>query len=414
MERVLAELREANERLIVAGVRLQELAEQASAAQNRAEAANHAKDEFLAALSHELRTPLNAILGWTHMMRRGGLTGAAADRALEVIERNAKLQTQLIADLLQVSQIVTGKLRLDVEPVDLESLLTVAIDSLQPAVTAKDIVLTWQAAPGIPRVLADPARVQQMIWNLVSNAIKFTPRDGTIQVALRRAGSAVEISVKDSGVGIESEFAPYMFDRFRQADGTAHRAFGGLGLGLAIVRQLMELHGGTVKGESTGKGQGSTFTLTFPVPALTIEPDQIAPLMSSPSLHGLRVLVVEDEADSRDLLAALLGAGGAMVTAVPSVPEALAQFDRDVPDLLIADLGLPHEDGYSLIRQVRALASGSADRVPAMALTAYARPEDRDKALAAGFQMHLAKPVAPDDFMDAVSALARRSRNRTR
>jgi CheY-like chemotaxis protein len=414
MERVLAELREANERLIVAGVRLQELAEQASAAQNRAEAANHAKDEFLAALSHELRTPLNAILGWTHMLRRGGLTGAAADRALEVIERNAKLQTQLIADLLQVSQIVTGKLRLDVEPVDLESLLTVAIDSLQPAVTAKDIVLTWQAAPGIPRVLADPARVQQMIWNLVSNAIKFTPRDGTIQVALRRAGSAVEISVKDSGVGIESEFAPYMFDRFRQADGTAHRAFGGLGLGLAIVRQLMELHGGTVKGESTGKGQGSTFTLTFPVPALTIEPDQIAPLMSSPSLHGLRVLVVEDEADSRDLLAALLGAGGAMVTAVPSVPEALAQFDRDVPDLLIADLGLPHEDGYSLIRQVRALASGSADRVPAMALTAYARPEDRDKALAAGFQMHLAKPVAPDDFMDAVSALARRSRNRTR
>jgi CheY-like chemotaxis protein len=414
MERVLAELREANERLIVAGVRLQELAEQASAAQNRAEAANHAKDEFLAALSHELRTPLNAILGWTHMLRRGGLTGAAADRALEVIERNAKLQTQLIADLLQVSQIVTGKLRLDVEPVDLESLLTVAIDSLQPAVTAKDIVLTWQAAPGIPRVLADPARVQQMIWNLVSNAIKFTPRDGTIQVALRQAGSAVEISVKDSGVGIESEFAPYMFDRFRQADGTAHRAFGGLGLGLAIVRQLMELHGGTVKGESTGKGQGSTFTLTFPVPALTIEPDQIAPLMSSPSLHGLRVLVVEDEADSRDLLAALLGAGGAMVTAVPSVPEALAQFDRDVPDLLIADLGLPHEDGYSLIRQVRALASGSADRVPAMALTAYARPEDRDKALAAGFQMHLAKPVAPDDFMDAVSALARRSRNRTR
>jgi CheY-like chemotaxis protein len=414
MERVLAELREANERLIVAGVRLQELAEQASAAQNRAEAANHAKDEFLAALSHELRTPLNAILGWTHMLRRGGLTGAAADRALEVIERNAKLQTQLIADLLQVSQIVTGKLRLDVEPVDLESLLTVAIDSLQPAVTAKDIVLTWQAAPGIPRVLADPARVQQMIWNLVSNAIKFTPRDGTIQVALRRAGSAVEISVKDSGVGIESEFAPYMFDRFRQADGTAHRAFGGLGLGLAIVRQLMELHGGTVKGESTGKGHGSTFTLTFPVPALTIEPDQIAPLMSSPSLHGLRVLVVEDEADSRDLLAALLGAGGAMVTAVPSVPEALAQFDRDVPDLLIADLGLPHEDGYSLIRQVRALASGSADRVPAMALTAYARPEDRDKALAAGFQMHLAKPVAPDDFMDAVSALARRSRNRTR
>jgi signal transduction histidine kinase len=297
MERVLAELREANERLIVAGVRLQELAEQASAAQNRAEAANHAKDEFLAALSHELRTPLNAILGWTHMLRRGGLTGAAADRALEVIERNAKLQTQLIADLLQVSQIVTGKLRLDVEPVDLESLLTVAIDSLQPAVTAKDIVLTWQAAPGIPRVLADPARVQQMIWNLVSNAIKFTPRDGTIQVALRRAGSAVEISVKDSGVGIESEFAPYMFDRFRQADGTAHRAFGGLGLGLAIVRQLMELHGGTVKGESTGKGQGSTFTLTFPVPTLTIEPDQIAPLMSSPSLHGLRVLVVEDEAD---------------------------------------------------------------------------------------------------------------------
>jgi len=411
---VLAELREANERLIVAGVRLQQLAEQASAAQNQAEAANHAKDEFLAALSHELRTPLNAILGWTHMLRRGGLSGDAADRALEIIERNAKLQTQLIADLLQVSQIVTGKLRLDVELVDLASLVNVAIDSLQPAVTAKDILLTCQAEPGVPCVLADPARVQQMIWNLVSNAIKFTPRDGRIGVAVRQSGAVVEVLVTDSGVGIESAFVPYMFDRFRQADGTPHRAFGGLGLGLAIVRQLMELHGGTVKGESLGPGHGSTFTLTFPVPAFTTGRDQVATQTSSPSLQGLRVLVVEDEPDSRDLLAALLSAGGAEVTAVESVPQALEQFEGHAPDLLIADIGLPHEDGYSLIRKVRALESESANRVPAMALTAYSRPQDRDRVLAAGFQMHVTKPVAPDEFLEAVSTLARRSKNPTR
>ncbi|MCA1584488.1 MAG: response regulator [Acidobacteria bacterium] len=412
MDRVLAELREANERLIVAGLRLQQLADHARAAQDQAEAANHAKDEFLAAVSHELRTPLNAILGWTHLLRRGDVTGEAADRALETIERNAKLQTRLISDLLQVSQIVTGQLRLDVEPVDLAPLLTAAINSLQPAVTAKDIILSSHTDPGVARVLADPARVQQMIWNLVSNAIKFTPRNGTSEVALRQAGSAAEISVKDSGIGIEAAFVPYMFDRFRQADGTAHRAFGGLGLGLAIVRQLMELHGGTVKGESSGAGRGSTFTLTFPIPALTIRRDEIDFGISSPSLQGLRVLIVEDEADSRGLLAALLSAGGAIVTAVDSVPEALAQFDVYVPDLLIADIGLPHQDGYSLIRQVRGLECGSAARVPAVALTAHARAEDRDEALEAGFQVHIAKPVAPDEFVEAISALARRSKNR--
>jgi CheY-like chemotaxis protein len=413
MDRVLRELREANERLIVAGVRLQELAEQASAAQAQAEAANRAKDDFLAALSHELRTPLNAILGWTHMLRHGELTADATDRALETIERNARLQTRLISDLLQVSQIVTGKLRLEMEPVDLAAVVGIAIDSLRPAATAKHIALTSRIETGIPHVLADPARVEQAIWNVISNAIKFTPPDGTIAVALKQAASAAEISVKDSGVGIEAAFAPFMFDRFRQGDGTAHRAYGGLGLGLAIVRQLMELHGGTVTGESEGTGQGATFTLTFPIPALTIGLAQIAPATSSPSLRNLRVLVVEDEPDSRELLTALLGANGAVVTAVPSVPEALAQFESDAPDVLISDIGLPYEDGYSLIRQIRARDGGSAEQVPAMALSAYARPEDRDKAIAAGFQMHLAKPVAPVELLEAVAALARKTRVRS-
>jgi signal transduction histidine kinase/ActR/RegA family two-component response regulator len=409
---VLAELREANERLVDAGVRLEQMAEEARDAQNRAEAANHAKDEFLAALSHELRTPLNAILGWAHLLRHGGLSDDAATRALEVIERNAKLQTRLIADLLQVSQIATGKLELELELVDLASVLTAAIDSLSPTLAAKDILLTSEMEPGIPRVRADPTRVQQVIWNLMSNAVKFTLPHGSIVVTLRQSVAMVEIVVTDSGVGIDPAFVPYMFDRFRQADGTSRRGFGGLGLGLAIVRELMELHGGTVKGESLGTGHGSRFTIAFPIPVFTTGRGQVVPPMSRRSLEDLHILVVEDDPDSRDLLAALLRGCGAEVTAVESVPQALDQFETHPPDLLITDIGLPREDGYSLIQKVRALQAGSgAGRVPAIALTAYAASRDRDRVLASGFQMHVAKPVEPDEFIEAASALVRRSKN---
>jgi signal transduction histidine kinase/ActR/RegA family two-component response regulator len=412
LEQVLAELREANERLVTAGVRMQELADEAQRARGEAEAANHAKDEFLAVLSHELRTPLNAILGWTHMLRRTALTGAAADRALDIIERNAKLQSQLIADLLDVSQIISGKLRLEIEAVDLASLLTAGIDALRPAANGKAITLESHIEPGVRPVLADAARVQQVIWNVLSNAIKFTPREGHIDLRLKQDGSSAEISITDDGVGIEPDFLPHVFERFRQGDASSHRGFGGLGLGLAIVRQLMELHGGTVRGESAGTGCGSTFTLRFPIPALTAPRDRIGQFDAASSLRGLRVLVVEDDPDSRELMVALLSGTGAEVTAVSSAREALAQVRGHIPDLMLADIGLPDQDGYELIRQVRSLENAGHKIMPAVALTAYARPQDRDRALAAGFQLHIAKPVEPEAFVNAVAELARRFRDR--
>jgi signal transduction histidine kinase/ActR/RegA family two-component response regulator len=412
LKRALAELREANERLVTAGVRMQELADEARRALDEAEAANHAKDEFLAALSHELRTPLNVILGWTHMLRRTAMTGAAADRAIDIIERNAKLQSTLIADLLQVSQIITGKLRLEVEAVDLAPLLNAAADALRPAADAKAIMLESHIEPGVRQVMADATRVQQIIWNVLSNAIKFTPREGHVDLTLRQDGSVAEISIKDSGVGIEPDLLPHIFERFRQGDGSSHRAFGGLGLGLAIVRQLMDLHGGTVRGESSGAGCGSTFTLSFPMPALAASRAQIGRVDGTWSLRGLRVLVVEDDPDSRELMVALLGGNGAEVTAVSSVREALAQIHGHVPDLMIANVGLPDQDGYELIRQARSLEKAGHTSMPAVALTAYAHPHDRDLALAAGFQLHMAKPINPTEFVEMVAVLVRRYMDR--
>jgi signal transduction histidine kinase/CheY-like chemotaxis protein len=409
LERALAELREANEQLITASVRMQELADEAQRARHEAEAASHAKDEFLAALSHELRTPLNAILGWTHMLRRATMSAAATDRALEIIERNARLQSQLIADLLQVSQIITGKLQLDVEPVDLAPLLLSGIDALRPAASTKAITVESSIEPTVPQVLADATRVQQIIWNVLSNAIKFTPRGGLISVTLKENGSTAEISIKDSGVGIEPDLLPHIFERFRQGGSSSHRAYGGMGLGLAIVRQLMELHGGTVRGESEGPGFGSTFTLIFPIPALTAGHTQNGRIDEGPALQGVRVLVVEDEPDSRDLIVALLSGNGADVTAVSSAREAIAQVNGRAPDLMIVDIGLPDQEGYELIRQVRSV--NSPNKVPAMALTAYAQPHDRERALAAGFQLHVAKPVDPAEFVNTVSGLTRRFRD---
>ena len=267
LERVLEELREANERLVEVGVRMQELAERADRSRREAEASNRAKDEFLAALSHELRTPLNAILGWVHILRETPVTGAAAQRALEIIERNARLQAQLIADLLQVSQIITGKLRLEFERLDLAPCVTSIVEALRPTAFAKAIRLETRIDGGVPQVLADPSRLQQILWNVLSNAIKFTPLGGAVQLRLMQTGDSAEVSVIDSGVGIESDFLPHVFERFSQGDVSAKRGLGGLGLGLAIVKQLMELHGGSVACESAGAGCGSTFTLTFPAPA---------------------------------------------------------------------------------------------------------------------------------------------------
>jgi signal transduction histidine kinase len=409
LNRTLAELREANERLVAAGVRMQELADDAQRARYEAEAANRAKDEFLAALSHELRTPLNAILGWTHMLRRGAMSADAAERAVEIIERNAKLQSQLIADLLQVAQIISGKLHLEVEAVDLAPLLEAGIDAFRPAANAKAIALESHIEPGVKQVLADATRVQQILWNLLSNAVKFTPRDGRVDVTLKQDGSTAEISIKDSGVGIEPDFLPHVFERFRQGDGSAHRGFGGLGLGLTIVRQLMELHGGTVQGASSGAGRGSTFTLRFPIPALTASRDSIGPIGGAAWLREVRILVVEDEPDSRDLMVALLTSNGAKVTAVSGAREAVAQLNGHVPDLMIAAIGLPDQDGYELIRQVRSLDNASG--LPAVALTAYAQPTDRDRALEAGFQLHIAKPVHPTEFVHTIGELAHRLRD---
>jgi len=409
LTRTLAELREANQQLVAAGVRMQELADDAQRARDEAEAANHAKDEFLAALSHELRTPLNAILGWIHILRNRAMTGVAAERALEIVERNAKLQSQLIADLLQVSQIISGRLRLEVEGVDLAPLLQTSIDALRPAADAKSIVLESHIQPDVRQVLADPTRVQQILWNVLSNAVKFTPPDGRVDVTLKQDGSTAEISIRDSGVGIEPDFLPHVFDRFRQGDGSFHRAFGGLGLGLTIVRELMELHGGTVHGVSAGPGQGSTFTLRFPIPALIANRNSVRRIDRASWLREVRVLVVEDEPDSRDLMVALLTSNGATVTAVSTTREAVAQLNGHRQDLLIADIGLPDEDGYELIRQVRNLESTNG--LPAVALTAYAQAGDRDRALAAGFQLHIAKPVHPAEFVHTVGELAHRSRD---
>ncbi|HEX4964321.1 MAG TPA: response regulator [Thermoanaerobaculia bacterium] len=422
VERRTAELSVANEEL-KKEIRVREWAEQERArllvleqtARQHAEEANRIKDEFLATLSHELRTPLNAILGWVQVLRTGKLDEAASSRALETIERNARAQAQLIADLLDVSRIITGKLRLDFKPVELPRIIDAALDSLRPAADAKAIELAVSLAPLGSPVLGDSDRLQQVIWNLLSNAIKFTPRGGRMEVRLREARPSAVIEVRDSGIGIRPDFLPYVFDRFRQAESTLTRSHGGLGLGLSIVRHLVELHGGTVEVESEGEGQGATFRVSLPLRAGI--PEEPAMERRLPTqrvwnlpdlLKDLHVMVLEDEADTRDLLVMALEQCGAEVAAFGSVPEALAAFDAAVPDVLVSDIGVPLEDGYSFIRKVRARQPGQGGEVPAAALTAYARAEDRQKALEAGFQTHLTKPVDPSELIAAVARLAGR------
>ncbi|MEN3331003.1 MAG: hypothetical protein V7641_368 [Blastocatellia bacterium] len=400
----------------------QQLLIREQAARAEAETANRAKDEFLATVSHELRTPLNAILGWARMLRAGQLDEATTARAFETIERNAKAQAQLIADLLDVSRIASGKLRLDVRSVDLVSLIEAALDSVQPAADAKGIRLQAVLDPRAGPVSGDSDRLQQVVWNLLSNAIKFTPKEGRVQVRLERINSHIEITVSDTGKGINRDFMPYVFDRFRQADGTLTRAYGGLGLGLAIVRHLVELHGGMVHAYSAGEGRGAAFTVRLPLMIVRDSqrfPIEVlkrrhptagdeAPFECPPALKGLRVLVVDDEVDVPRLLTAVLSLCGAEVTAVASVAEALAAIQQMQPDVMLSDIEMPHEDGYSLIRILRASEAERGGRVPAIALTAHARMEDRLRALSAGYDAHVAKPVEPAELVTVIASIVRR------
>ena len=384
----------------------------------QAQEANRLKDEFLATLSHELRTPLTAILGWATMLRAGSLDAEAGRRAVESIERNARAQRQIVEDVLDVSRIITGKLRLEMRPVEIRELVQDSVETVRPAAEAKGVYLSTLLAPDAGQVTADPDRLQQVLWNLLSNAVKFTQAGGRVEVELRREGGRVAVRVADTGQGIEPEFLPHVFERFRQADMGTTRHHGGLGLGLAIVRHLAELHGGEVTAESAGKGLGSTFTLRLPLKSAPLA--ERAPARDgakavasggstqSASLAGTRVLLVEDEEDARAMLKELLEGSGARVHAVGTASEAWESLEASGCDVLVSDIGMPGEDGYALIGRVRGLDARHGSATPAVALTAYAREEDRARSLAAGFDAHVAKPVEPAELLEVVAALARR------
>jgi signal transduction histidine kinase/DNA-binding response OmpR family regulator len=388
------------------------------AARAEAEQANRTKDEFLATLSHELRTPLSAILGWSHLVRSGKLDEDQLMRAFETIERNARSQSQLIDDLLDVSRIITGKLQIEPRPLDLCGVIEAASDAVRPSVEAKGIQFEMLLDVETCVVRGDANRLQQIFWNLLSNAIKFTPAGGRVRVAVERAGPQVKVSVSDSGIGITSEFLPYIFDRFRQADGSTTRVHGGLGLGLSIVRHLLELHDGNIEVQSEGKGKGATFIVSLaqaPAKSAAVEsawsveaegnglPDGFSKL-----LKDLRILVVDDEADSRDLVTAILTRCGSKVKCCQSAAEALKTFREWKPDVLVSDIGMPQEDGYALIKKLRKLRLKLARQIPAVALTAYATDDDRDRTLSAGFQMHIAKPIEPEALVRIVADAAGR------
>jgi signal transduction histidine kinase/DNA-binding response OmpR family regulator len=370
--------------------------------------ANRIKDEFLSTLSHELRTPLNAILGWTQLLKLEKLEDDMA-HGLDVIDRNARAQTKLIEDLLDVSRINTGKLRLNLKPINPDRIVETAVDAIRPAAEAKQLALELTQT-GTGEVLGDPDRLQQVVWNLLSNAVKFTPSEGKISVSLDCNGSQLRICVRDTGQGIDPAFLPYVFDRFRQGDSTSTRTHGGLGIGLTIVRRIVELHGGTVMAESAGKNHGSVFTVLLPVSAnrsSSSDADALpAETRSAPNLHGVSVLVVDDEPDAREVITQIIERAGARVASAGCVKEAIDAFRRVRPDILVSDIAMPDHDGYSLIRAIRLLRQEDGGATPAVALTAYAREEDRAAALSAGFQRHLSKPCEPNELLAALSELA--------
>jgi signal transduction histidine kinase len=383
-------------------------------ARAQAEAANRMKDEFLATLSHELRTPLNAILGWSHLLTSGRADQALVERAITIIRNNAAAQSQLIEDILDVSRIIGGKLRLNVGRVQLREVVEAALDTVTPAAAAKMIAIEREIEE-IDPLSGDRDRLQQVVWNLLSNAVKFTPREGRVVVRLMRRDDDVLLSVQDSGIGIAPDFLPYVFDRFSQADGSATRRHGGLGLGMAIVRHLAELHGGTVRADSAGENQGATFTMTLPLRANVAVADELpaGPAASEPAacdelpqLEDVSVLVVDDNADSRNLLRELLSGHGAATVTAGSTDEAIQVFRRLRPDVLVSDIAMPGEDGYDLIRRVRQLGEHEGGRTPAVAVTAYVRGEDRTAAFAAGYDRHIRKPVDVAELVTAVAQLA--------
>lgn len=383
-------------------------------ARAEAEAANRLKDEFLATLSHELRTPLNSILGWIKLLNGNTLNQETATRALETIERNAKLQAQLIEDILDVSSIVTGKFKLHRQLIAFDSIVKQAAESLRPSIEAKNIQLQLEFEPAIKALSGDPIRLEQVVWNLLSNAVKFTPASGEIRISLQQADSVIRLQIRDSGQGIATAFLPYVFDRFRQADGSTTREQGGLGLGLAIVRRVVELHGGRVRAESPGKGLGATFTVELPTEISRPSSNGSQEISSVNvnhqagetvlTLEGVRVLVVDDQEDTRDLTCFILKQSNAQIEAAGSAQEALAIIQEWQPHVLVSDLGMPDEDGYSLITKVRTLSQGGL--IQALALTGYAFDEERQRALSAGFQAYLTKPVEPGDLISVVTNLA--------
>ena len=413
-----AALKKAVEELEAANRERLHLLESEREARSQAERASRMKDEFLATLSHELRTPLNAVLGWAHILRTGKLQVDELKQGLDSIERNARVQAQIIEDLLDMSRIISGKVRLEVQQIDLPAVVNESIDTVRATAEAKGISLHAVVDPRAGPISGDPDRLQQVFWNLLNNAIKFTPKGGQVQVLLERVNSRIEVSVIDTGEGIAPEFLPYVFDRFQQGDASTTRRHGGLGLGLAIVKQLVELHGGKVYVKSGGIGRGTTFTINLPLIALRFEADQERrpsrprPRENQPlpdvSLADVHVLVVDDEVDARELVKRLLEMAGATVSMAGSASEAMGCILASRPDVLVCDLGMPAEDGFSLIRQLRVLEERQESVLPAVALTAYARSEDRTKAIRCGFQNHLAKPVEPAELLAVVSSLAGR------
>jgi signal transduction histidine kinase len=396
--------------LVIDNARLFEALRSARA---RAEEATRAKDEFLATVSHEIRAPLNAVLGWSRLLRGNLASPERIARGLEVIERNAMAQTRLVEDLLDVSRIITGNLRLEIGSVDISNVVEMAIEGIRPAVDAKTIRLEVDVDRGVGIIRGDPNRLQQVAWNILTNAVKFTPKRGTVRVRVRRVNSDVELSIEDDGAGIDPDALPFIFERFRQEDASSTRKFGGLGLGLAIARHLVELHGGTISAASAGKEKGAAFVVRVPVSPVTTtaitrpvmhQADHIDRLPAA-RLAGMRVLVVDDEEDARDLLVTVLGSSGMDIRAVPSVAAAMGEFPRFRPELVLSDIGMPGEDGYALARKIRSLPDGAGGRTPMIALTAFARSEDRTRALIEGFNAHVAKPVDPSDLLDQIGAL---------
>jgi signal transduction histidine kinase/ActR/RegA family two-component response regulator len=417
LEQLMAQMRQANEHLVVSTVRAQTMTEDA-------EQANRLKDEFLATVSHELRTPLNAILGWARMLGAKQLPPDRTEKGIATIERNASALAHIIDDLLDVSRIVAGTLRLAPQPVDLVAVAHAALDVVRPLAVTKNVQLTFSPdLPAIETVGGDPGRLEQVIWNLLANAIKFTPEGGRVDVFIARSNDRMEVRVVDTGQGISPDFLPHVFDRFRQADGATTRRHTGLGLGLAIVRQLVELHRGTVHAASQGAGRGTTFTVSLPISsgeaeggqATALRERRIAALTPSPISHlprldGLRILVVDDSADGRTLTSLVLTQAGASVNAVATVREALQMLEVERADVLVSDIGLPDDDGYGLIQQIRQHEAEHGGFLPAIALTGYARAEDQAQSLAAGFQAHIPKPVEPVELVTTIATMTRHLR----